>query len=218
MGRGTWLMDLLFPRKCPFCAKILEGEALLCGSCQSTLPWLMGQARERQVDFAAVCLSPLAYTGGVRDSIHRYKFPGNPGYARCYGLLVAQCVEDQWPHPLDQVTWVPVSWRRREKRGFDQGKQLAAETAGALKLPLTHTLVKRRHTPQQSRLTETAQRRANVLGAYAVRPEAEVEGKRLLLIDDVVTSGATLSECARILMQAGAREVVCATLAQARKK
>lgn len=218
MGRGAWLMDLLFPRKCPFCAKILEGEQLLCSGCQSTLPWLVGQARERRVDFSSGCLSPLAYTGAVRDSIHRYKFPGNPGYARCYGLLVARCVREQRTRPLDEVTWVPVSWRRREKRGFDQGKRLAAETAGALGLPLADILVKRRHTPQQSRLTETAQRRANVLGAYAVRPGVEAAGKRLLLIDDVVTSGATLGECARLLLQAGAREVVCATLAQARKK
>ena len=78
------------------------------------------------------------------------------------------------------------------------------------------TLRKERDTPAQSGLTEDAQRRANVLGAYTPVDRSLVEGKRVLLIDDVVTTGATLSECARMLRTMGAADVVCAALARAR--
>ena len=88
--------------------------------------------------------------------------------------------------------------------------------AERLKLPAAATLVKARHTRPQSGLDSAEARRANALGAYALLPGVDVAGKRVLLADDVVTSGATLSECARTLLEAGAAEVWCVTLAQAR--
>ena len=90
------------------------------------------------------------------------------------------------------------------------------DAAERLKLPAAATLVKARHTRPQSGLDSAEARRANALGAYALLPGVDVAGKRVLLADDVVTSGATLSECARTLLEAGAAEVWCVTLAQAR--
>lgn len=84
-------------------------------------------------------------------------------------------------------------------------------------LPLLGMLDKVRDIPPQSQLQEDAQRRANVLGAYRLKKNARPEGMRLLLVDDVVTSGSTLSECARLLADGGAASILCATLAQARK-
>ena len=86
-----------------------------------------------------------------------------------------------------------------------------------LNLPVLPALEKIRHNQTQSDLDSEGARRANALGAYAVLPEAGVEGKRVLLVDDVVTSGATLSECARVLRQAGAVKVYGLTLARARR-
>ena len=114
------------------------------------------------------------------------------------------------------MTWVPVSPRRLRQRGYAQAR-LLAESACRLwetkPLPLLRKTV---HNPAQSGLKEAAARRANVLGAYTAVDAELVEGKRVLLIDDVITTGATISECARILRTVGAREVVCATLARAR--
>ncbi|MGI5934737.1 MAG: ComF family protein [Lawsonibacter sp.] len=215
---GTWLLDLLFPMKCPFCQHILEDpRAPVCPDCQKTLPWLTGRQAERPVEFTSGCLSPLAYRGRVPDSIHRYKFPGTPSYAGAYGLLAAQCVRDNRTAPLDLVTWVPLSPKRKRKRGFDQAEALARAAAQELDLPVCGTLEKVRNNDPQSRLHEASERRANVLGVYCLREGVELAGRHILLVDDVVTSGATLSECARLLRSAGAAEVLCTTLAQARR-
>ncbi len=211
------LLDLLFPPKCPFCQRILEIPAdPVCPACQKTLPWLVGQAGERGIDFTQGCCSPLAYRGTVRKSVHRYKFSGVRAYARPFGVLMAQCVQDRPEIAPELITWAPLSRKRRRERGYDQGELLARAMAKRLGLPAAATLVKARHTQPQSGLDSAEARRANALGAYALLPGVDAAGKRVLLADDVVTSGATLSECARTLLEAGAAEVWCVTLAQAR--
>lgn len=218
MTWSDWALDLLFPPKCPYCQGLLEGSYVpVCPRCQPLLPWLVGTQGERKVDFTAGCVSPLAYQGKVVDSIHRFKFSGRASYARPYGMLLSQCVRDHWDKPLDAVTWTPLSPGRRRSRGYDQAKLLAQWTAKELGLPILGMLDKVRDIPPQSGLQDEAQRRANVLGAYRLRRGASPKGMRLLLVDDVVTSGSTLSECARLLVSGGAERVLCAAVAQARK-
>lgn len=211
------LLDLLFPPKCVFCGKVLDsGEDGLCARCQRDLPWLTDGEAELTGEFFSLCAAPLRYQDKVRDSIRRYKFNGRRGYHKLYGKLVAQCVHDHLAGRYDLITWVPLSRQRKKERGYDQAFLLASAAALELGEVAVETLRKERHTAAQSGLTEAAQRRANVLGAYTpVDPEL-VAGKRVLLIDDVVTTGSTLSECARTLRTMGAEDVVCAALARAR--
>lgn len=216
-GAVNWLLDLLFPPKCVFCGKLLSrGELGFCGRCQKELPWLEGAAAERTGEFFELCASPLAYRDLVRDSIRRYKFKGRQGYHKTYGRLVAQCVHDHLAGKYDLITWVPLSDRRRKERGYDQAFLLSSAAALELGDVAVETLRKGRNTQAQSGLSDDAARRANVLGAYTIVDPELVEGKRVLLIDDVVTTGSTFSECARVLRSAGAAGVVCATLARAR--
>lgn len=211
------VLDLLYPRKCPFCQQILrEPDQPLCMDCQPTLPWLVGQEAGRKVDFAENCFSPLRYRGAVPEAVHRYKFGRKRSYGAKFGRLIAQCIRDQDLPKMDCVTWAPLSRKRLRERGFDQAELLARWTASELGVPLVSTLKKARHTAAQSGLKDEAARRANALGAYQVRSDTGLKGKTILLVDDVVTSGATLSECARLLRQEGA-VVYCATLAQARE-
>ena len=128
---------------------------------------------------------------------------------------MAQCVRDHLKEEADGVTWAPLSRKRRRKRGFDQAELLARELGANLSLPVVSLLEKSRHTQPQSSLSDPSQRRANARGAYRLRPKGQVEGRRWLLVDDVVTSGSTLGECAYLLKQAGAEKVWCVTLAQA---
>ena len=212
-----WLLDLLFPPKCVFCGKLLAtGERDFCPRCQRELPWLEGAAAEQKGEFFSLCASPLRYRDRVRDSVRRYKFHGRRGYAGAYGRLLAQCVHDHLAGKYDLISWVPLSPRRRRQRGYDQAFLLARAAARALGENPVETLRKGRHTQAQSGLEGEAERRANVLGAYSAADPALVAGKRVLLIDDVVTTGATFSECARVLRTAGAKDVVCAALARAR--
>lgn len=219
MNLLTWALDLLFPPKCPFCRSILaDPRAPLCGGCQSRLPWLEGKHAESKVDFADGCISPLTYRGTVPESVRRFKFGGGRACGAAFGVLMAQCVRDHCPEGADLITWAPVSSRRRRERGYDQAELLARRMGEELGLPVMPLLCKVRHTEPQSELKSDSARRANALGAYALLPESRVEGKRILLVDDVVTSGATLSECCRMLRQAGAEYVCCVTLACAGKR
>lgn len=211
------LLDLLFPPRCAFCGKILRtGETGMCAACQEKLPWLTGVAAEQKLEFISNCVSALRYQGEVRDSIHRYKFKGLKGYAGLYGSLTAQCVKDHLVGEYDLISWVPLSEKRKKERGYDQAFLLAQAAALELEMAAVETLRKARHTDAQSGLEGAAERRANVLGAYEAFDPELIADKRILLIDDVVTTGATLSECARVLRTAGAKGVVCATLARAR--
>lgn len=215
-GWAEKLLDLLFPPKCVFCGKLLPiGENYFCPRCQGELPWLEGAAAEQTGEFFSLCVSPLRYQDNVRESIHRYKFQGRRGYHKAYGLLVAQCVHDHLAEQYDLITWVPLSEKRKRERGYDQAFLLASATALELGGVAVETLRKGRNNTPQSGLKGAAERRANVLGAYQPVEGALVAGKRVLLIDDVVTTGSTLSECARMLRTMGASDVVCAALARA---
>ena len=211
------VLDLLFPPKCPFCQRILEEpRAPVCPECQGKLPWLRGGASLRAVEGMEGCLSPLAYRGEVPQAVHRYKFPGNPSYGGSFGCLAARCVRDQLSAPADLVTWVPLSRRRKRKRGFDQAERMARAMARELGLPVRKLLEKGEDNGPQSHLEDDAARRANVQGVYRLTGE-DLSGRCILLVDDVVTTGSTLGECARMLRAAGAEQVWGVTLAQARK-
>ena len=216
MKLWTWALDLLFPPKCPFCERVLERPRdPLCPDCQTDLPWLDEKDSFRKVDFTAGCWSVLEYRDAVREAVHRYKFTPIRARGEPLGQLMAQCVQDRPEIRADVITWVPLSAKRRRKRGFDQAQELALRMGRELELPVECLLRKTRDTKQQSSLREHQARRANVLGVYASCPGAAISGKRILLVDDVVTSGSTLSACAKVLAEAGAEEVWCVTLAQA---
>ena len=217
MSLAEGILDLLFPPKCPFCQKMLEHpRAPLCPACQPELAWLEGAAGERRVDFTCGCFSPLGYRGRTAQAVKRYKFQRVRAYAEPLGELMAQCLQDRLPQGADLVTWAPLSQKRLRERGFNQAELLARRVGELCGLPCAPTLRKIRHTRPQSGLAGDGERQANAEGAYELLPGAALSGKRVVLVDDVVTSGATLSQCARLLREAGAEAVYGLTLAQAR--
>ncbi len=209
-------LDLLFPPRCPFCRKALEAEAI-CPDCQEGLPWLTGPSAQRKLEHVTLCASALRYQGLVKACIRRYKFRRRQGYARILGPLTAQCAHDHLPQDFDLISWPSLSPKSLRNRGFDQAQLLAAAVARDRGMEATALFKKRNSTGQQSLLKGYAQRKANVLGAYSLLDPKAVAGKRVLLVDDVVTTGATLSECARVLLTAGAKEVFAVTLASAKQ-
>lgn len=212
------LLDLLFPPRCPFCHHFWsQPDTDYCPSCQQNLPWAFGGTAVQAGAVYTLCLSPLLYQGDVRTSFHRYKFTGRKHYAQVYGKLMAQCVRDQLTEPWDLLTWAPLSPKRKRKRGYDQAFLLAEVLGTQLGISPVVTLEKAKHRPAQSGLGhEDDARRANVKGAYRLKQGADVAGRSILLVDDIVTTGSTLSECAQVLLEAGAEQVFCVTLARAR--
>lgn len=212
------LLDLLFPPRCIFCTRLLAPqEQDLCTACRQNLPWLAGDAAEQPGEGFSLCVSPLQYRDSVRNSLHRYKFEGHRGYHRVYGKLMAQCVRSRLDGRYDLITWAPLSAKRRRERGYDQAYLLAESMAKALGMRPQPLLRKVRHTAAQSSLKEDASRKSNVQGAYTAINPALTAGKRILVVDDIVTTGSTLTACALALREAGAAEVLCVTAARARQ-
>ena len=206
------LIRLLYPPKCPFCERLLQKEeTLICAECRRSLPYA-GAAGKRSGRFFSLCVSPLLYRDKARAALLRFKFGSRSGSAAAFADLMAERVERDLAGKYDLITWVPVSFLRLRRRGYSQSRILAEETARLLGAETAALLRKRRYRPPQSRLTGAAARAANVSGAFAAIHPERFLGTRVLLIDDVVTTGATLSECARVLLTEGASGVVCATL------
>lgn len=208
------LADLLFPPKCILCRKVLDlGEVDLCHECRTN-----GSEHpdgKLKLSFIDSWSALWYYEDNVRGSLLRYKFFGHRHLAAGYGRLMAIALQQEL-EDYDLLTWVPISTLRKLRRGYDQ-VELVAEAIGkeAQVLPVA-ALKKIRHTRPQSKLKTVERRRANVLGAFAVTDPELIRGKRVLLLDDIVTTGATAGECARMLKLAGAKKVHLAAIAAAR--
>ena len=206
------ILNILFPKKCPFCGKIIDPHHNICEKCKSSLPYRPeGKIKEKVSGFD--CAVTFYYDDMVRSGIRAMKFHRIPTRAAAFAPYLAQTAAEYLGGEFDAITFVPVSRWRNFTRGFDQAQLLAEETANLWEVKAEKILVKVRNNPPQSSVKTPAERRANVLGAYRVCPDADVRGRRFLLIDDVLTTGSTMAECAKLLLESGAESVVCAALA-----
>lgn len=210
------ILDLLFPPKCCICGRILD-HAGICESCETKILRTEGEA-VREFSDGLRCAAPLWYEGSVREALLRLKFHGASWSAEPLGRLAAECAAEEFSGEFDMVTWVPVSRKRRRRRGYDQAELLARSACRCWETEPVRLLKKVLDNPAQSGLLGRSARRANVLGVYDPVNEAEIRGRRILLVDDICTTGATLEECARVLREAGAAAVMAVTVAQSRKK
>ena len=212
MNLWKMVLDLLFPHRCPFCGAV-TGRRLLCARCAADLP-ITGEHPVTEGPYGR-CAAPLYYERQVRDALLEFKFHGQMGGLDCFGEMLADCAAGSFPGEFDTVSWVPVSSKRRKTRGFDQAYELCRATCRAWGVKPVPTLRKIWDNPPQSGIRAAEERRANVLGVYEAIGE-NVWGRRILLVDDVLTTGATMSECARVLRESGAAEVVCLALGRVR--
>lgn len=209
-------LDLLFPPKCLICQRLVGPGEAICPDCARSLPFASGGKVNQKGDFFEACYTPFFYEEPLRASFLRYKFNGRQHYARTYGQWMADCLVAQEEICFDLVTWAPLSRLRRWRRSYDQAELLAKEVAARLSLPLAATLRKANRKPLSRLEGSRSIRSARILGAYSLAQGVDVAGKQLLLVDDIVTSGATLNECARVLKTAGAARIICVALARKR--
>ena len=208
------ILELLFPPKCILCGAILEkGELDLCKACRIDAPEYPGEKKKYSYIDSHTAL--WYYEGYARRSILRYKFRNRRSYAVGYGRLLAMKLLQEYPDGFDTLTWIPVSGFRKFTRGYDQVELLAEAVGKELGMKPVCTMKKVRHNRPQSRISGTAKRRANVLGVYRITDPVAVAGKRVLLLDDIVTTGSTAGECARVLLTCGAKEVHLGCIAAA---
>ena len=212
-----WLLHLLFPPKCVLCGKLLQEEEMdLCHTCRVETEECP-VSKQRKLPFLDSWLGVWYYENWVRKSILRFKFYGARGNAVCYGRALAMKLLKEHPEGFDLLTWVPVSTLRKFTRGYDQVELLAAAVGRELGMEPVRLLKKVRHNKPQSAIRGDAHRRANVLGVYRVTDPETIRDKNILLLDDVITTGSTVGECARVLLTAGCSQVHCGAVAVTRK-
>lgn len=226
-------LDLLFPGRCGACEARVDGRAPWCETCARATEPLgspcctvcrvpfegagadhpCGECLARPPRFAAV-VAPFSYGGSVAAAVCALKYAGRTDLAVGLARTIAPVLP---PGRFDRVVPVPLHERRLAERGFNQAGLLATELAALAESRVDHdALVRRRETAPQAGLGRRARLR-NVLGAFAVPSgrRAALEGERVLLVDDVVTTAATVRACASVLRRAGAREVWIAAVARA---
>lgn len=219
------LLDVLFPPRCVSCG---APGGVLCGTCLATArvpqPPLCGRCGRPLPSASAICSActsgngPTAlvslraaavYEGAVRSGVLALKYKGQRRLAGPLGALLAQAVRDPG-NPPDVIVPVPLHAARRRERGYNQAELLARSCAGLLGIPCeANALVRHRATPPQVGLP-SAERRMNVSGAFALSSPAAARllaGKRVLLVDDVTTTGSTLDSAATALLAARPAEV-----------
>lgn len=152
------------------------------------------------------------YQGKLEEAILRFKFQDHPNLSVSLGRLLTEKFKKNGIQ-VDVVTWVPIHRRKLRLRGYNQAELLAKAFSSNLGLPCADLLSKKRETKPQSRLSRE-ERLKNVLGVFEPKASDGLLGKRILLIDDVITTGATASECARVLKEMGAEKVFVLTLAR----
>lgn len=243
MGGAGGFWELFFPPSCAACGKVYDATGAFCPECALGLE-AMGGARcavcgepgEFAKERCPRCelnpppferaISPYHHDGPLARAIHRFKYEDHPELARALGLLLAEALAEAQPvHPERRAAEskgqnfssyalcaIPLHKSRYSQRLYDQAELLAVEVSKALKLPHLGALERVRATTRQVGLSE-AEREANVRGAF--RAVADVKGRDLLLVDDVLTTGATARAAAGALKEAGANRVVLLTVARA---
>lgn len=230
------ILSFFFPDRCIVCDRVLSfcaDSICLCDDCKKRLTFLQnmktcekcGRPIEDDQSLCETCQThqhgfirghaALLYTGQARDAILRFKFHHRRDYCRTFAALIYQRLKLYYEGTdFDLLVCVPLSEESMRKRGYNQSDLLAKEISRKMHLSYHKKAFKKiRETQKQSTL-HYIERWENVHGAYALKAsQAHFRGKRILLIDDVLTTGATVDELSRLLKRAGAHSVVAAAIA-----
>lgn len=228
------LINLIYPLHCAACARPLDpiNKERVCKGClerirQNPKPYcrkcgrstdkgnsICAECRKTKLDFDrawAACL----YEGPMKELIHSLKYNGVLSLSTTLSRIINSFIMENSEilNGIDIVTYVPLHSNRMRKRGFNQSLILASNLSKEFAIPLSHALFKAASTRNQNELTRD-ERLVNLDGAFKLKSGMDLTGVKVLLIDDVMTTGATLSECAKVLKNAGAKVVRCLTLAR----
>lgn len=203
------LISVLYPNRCPFCDKEIEWDKYFCDSCYTKLNFIDTAKTDTDVgEIIAVC----AYDDAAKTIVYPMKDDNN-GYAMwAAARLICDRLEAAG-ESFDVVTSIPMLKADYNKRGYNQTLLMAKEISEIMGIPLSKGIAKIKETKSQKGLRGKA-RRTNLIGAFKVSKPQDFSGKRVLLIDDICTTGSTLSEVRKVIMSAGAESVTCAVFAK----
>ena len=207
------LLNILFPPLCVFCGRGLElttsGGFRVCSSCTDSLPFVNVRSESN--------IAVFAFEGKVREAVHGLKFQSRKSYAETFARFMAILIENRYADiTFDCLIPIPMTKKKQKSRGYNQAAEMAKYISEHTGIPVSQSVLRKiKETVSQTELT-AEERAENVKGVYEVNNGADVNGKTILLIDDVYTTGSTINECANVLKAAGANEVYSATFAATR--
>ncbi|MEG0179591.1 MAG: phosphoribosyltransferase family protein [Oscillospiraceae bacterium] len=211
MGLIRKFDNLIYPKRCAYCDRVL-GNVAKCALCE---PLIMAIKREegiaidkkgRVLDFVDIALAPYWYVEPVKSGILRFKFGKRQDLAKYYASELILVLRACNILPIfDIIIPVPTGIKELKRKGYSVPYLLAMEVSRQNAVPLcTNAIVKPKDTPPQMSLSGE-KRRANLLGAFTVTDLVAVKNKTILLVDDVLTTGSTVNECAKMLLISGAK-------------
>jgi len=225
-----FMMDLIFPPRCVHCRAYLGHGQALCGACRRRIvlhrAFFCGQCRARIYFPAHSCHRDFPFLLGaageyadpvLKTLIHALKFQFVRDAAKPLGRMLGDYAARLGiPRAYDLVVPIPLGRRRRRERGFNQSELIARVFAERCGLPMESGALQRtRHTPPQSGLRKTEARLSNVAGCFEAGDPGKVAGRNIILLDDVVTSGATMHAASAALKAAGAKNILALAAAKA---
>ena len=230
------LMDLLFPPFCPLCQERMEeDDQTICAACRNGLAAVgaprcpvcgarcAGRRRGNGCEFCPPrpihfdsARAAVLYAGPGAEAVKALKFRARVELAAVMARKMAPVLAEELlsQRPVDWIVPVPLHFTRRLRRGFNQSELIGRELGRLAGVPLLDGALRRIRRTRQQTFLEVKERRKNVEGAFAVADSQAVLGRRLLLVDDVFTTGATCNACARVLREAGAEAVEVFTFAR----
>lgn len=217
------LLSFVYPNRCGFCGAIIQHDKLVCFRCADRVNKEIERSRTQfplylsvgEVNFSG-CSAAGSYDGAIRDGVLRLKYHYGDNAAKYLipelrdnllrSGIVSQC---------DMITFVPMTRTRKNKYGYNQAEIIAKLLSRELGIPVVKNLIKKKHTRKAQHEQSLEQRKILASKVYkAGRNKKDITGKTILLCDDIITSGSTLSECAKVLKDRGVEKVYCAVLAQ----
>lgn len=207
------LLYLFFPKRCPFCKDVINKDEITCENCKNSIK---NEVNIRKIAIEGlqteiICVSPFSYKDKIKSAICDYKFRGKLDYCNIFSQEMANLVQKYFKN-IDIITSVPLHKSRQKERGFNQSANLAQKIGETIKIKYLDLLIKTKNNKIQHNLSKK-DRIENVKNAYDIMDKNLIKNKNILLCDDIITTGNTLKECAKILLENGAKNVYCATIA-----
>ena len=210
-----YIADIFLPNRCPCCGSFIRWDGLICEECRKGLA-LCENSAEIPPEGCSAAVSVFVYDGCAKQGIYSLKDGCGKGFAVCGAELLAERLNGSG---AELVTCVPMARRKRAERGYNQAELIASELAKRLGLECDPRILTRRPTSLEQHDLSAADRNEFAKTLYGVSKKHRViAGMKLILVDDVHTTGATLAACAQKLLSLGASEVLAATLCRAVKK
>lgn len=203
------LADIFYTVKCPYCKNVIEKNNYACEKCAKSFPEIS------IIEYAVggyKCVSPLPYKGDFANAIKRFKFRNQGVYAKQFAMLMVEKILREYKdEKFDIITCVPMHKNSLKVRKYNQAELLARQCAQILNKPYFDTLEKIKENKAQHSIN-SRERAKNVKGVYQVITKDLIKDKNILIIDDIITTGNTLGECAKMLEKAGCKSICCATM------